>query len=77
MHPSVVYLLLIAADLAFSDRELQLKTRVVTYRGVNRDNPVEVETSLAHDPDGPVPRIVENPTAGFPLIPSFGVRVRF
>ena len=29
------------------------------------------------DPDGPVPRIVENPTAGFPLIPSFGVRVRF
>ena len=44
---------------------------------LNRDNPVEVETSLAHDPDGPVPRIVENPTAGFPLIPSFGVRVRF
>ncbi|MYD69125.1 MAG: TonB-dependent receptor [Acidobacteria bacterium] len=44
---------------------------------LNRDNPVEVETSLAHDPDGPMPRIVESPTAGFPLIPSFGVRVRF
>ena len=44
---------------------------------LNRDNPVEVETSLAHDPDGPRPRIVESPTAGFPLIPSFGVRVRF
>ena len=44
---------------------------------LNRDNPVEVETSLAHDPDGPLPRIVESPTAGFPLIPSFGVRVRF
>ena len=26
MHPSVVYLLLIAADLAFSDRELQFRT---------------------------------------------------
>ena len=44
---------------------------------LNRDNPVEVETSLVHDPDGPLPGIVESPTAGFPLIPSFGVRVRF
>ena len=26
---------------------------------------------------GGLPRIVENPTAGFPLIPSFGLRVRF
>ena len=24
-----------------------------------------------------LPRIVGNPTAGFPLMPSFGVRVRF
>ena len=44
---------------------------------LNRDNPVELETSLAHDPGGPLPRIVESPTAGFPIIPSFGVRVRF
>ena len=44
---------------------------------LNRDNPVELQTSLAHDPDRPVPRIVENPTAGFPILPSFGVRVRF
>ena len=44
---------------------------------LNRDNPVELETSLAHDPDRAVPRIVESPTAGFPIIPSFGVRVRF
>ncbi len=44
---------------------------------LNRDNPVEIETSLAHNADGPMPRILENPTAGFPLIPSFGVRVRF
>ncbi len=44
---------------------------------LNRDNPVEMETSLAHDPDGRVPRIVESPTAGFPIVPSFGVRVRF
>ena len=44
---------------------------------LNRDNPVELETSLAHDPGGAIPRIVERPTAGFPIIPSFGVRVRF
>ena len=44
---------------------------------LNRDNPVELETSLAYDPEGRVPRIVEDPTAGFPIIPSFGVRVRF
>ena len=44
---------------------------------LNRDNPVEIETSLAHNPDSLMPRIVENPTAGFPVIPSFGVRVRF
>ena len=43
----------------------------------NRDNPVELETSLAHDPAGRIPRIVESPTAGFPILPSFGVRVRF
>ena len=44
---------------------------------LNRDNPVELETALRHDPDGLRPRLVENPTAGFPLLPSFGVRVRF
>ncbi len=44
---------------------------------LNRDNPVEFETGLAHDPDRPLPRIVERPTAGFPIIPSFGVRFRF
>ena len=44
---------------------------------LDRDNPVELETSLAHDPEGPTPRIVESPTAGFPILPSFGVRVRF
>ena len=44
---------------------------------LNRDNPVELQTSLARDPDGLVPRIVENPTAGFPILPSFGVRLRF
>ncbi|MCY4632926.1 MAG: TonB-dependent receptor [Acidobacteria bacterium] len=44
---------------------------------LNRDNPVEFETELAHDPDRGVPRIVESPSAGFPIIPSFGVRIRF
>ena len=44
---------------------------------LNRDNPVEFQTELAHDPDRRVPRIVESPSAGFPIIPSFGVRIRF
>ena len=44
---------------------------------LNRDNPVEFQTELAHDPDRGVPRIVESPSAGFPIIPSFGVRIRF
>ena len=44
---------------------------------LNRDNPVELETTLWHDPDGLRPRLVEMPTGGFPLLPSFGVRVRF
>ena len=44
---------------------------------LNRDNPVELDAELEHDPNAAVPRVVELPTAGFPLIPSFGVRVRF
>ena len=44
---------------------------------LNRDNPVELEASLAHDPGGLLPRVVESPTAGFPRLASFGVRVRF
>ena len=43
---------------------------------LNRDNPVELETNLMHDPGALTPRIVESPTAGFPILPSFGVRVR-
>ena len=44
---------------------------------LNRDNPVEMETQLVHAPDALVPSLVESPTAGFPILPSFGVRVRF
>ena len=44
---------------------------------LNRDNPVELETALLHDPDAVRPRLVEMPTAGFPLLPSFGFRFRF
>ena len=44
---------------------------------LNRDNPVEFDTALEYDPDGLTPRVLQTPTAGFPLIPSFGVRVRF
>ena len=44
---------------------------------LGRDNPVELEPGLQHDPAARAPRIVASPTAGFPRIPSFGVRVRF
>ncbi len=44
---------------------------------LNRDNPVELETALEHDPAGSMPRVLARPTAGFPFLPSFGVRVRF
>ena len=44
---------------------------------LNRDNPVEFQSFLEHDPDSLTPRVLQNPTAGFPLIPSFGIRVRF
>ena len=44
---------------------------------LDRDNPVELEPRLQHDPAAGAPRVVTSPTAGFPRIPSFGVRVRF
>ncbi len=50
---------------------------IEVINALNRDNPVELDAELEHDPTAGVPRIVELPTAGFPLIPSFGVRVRF
>ena len=50
---------------------------IEVINALNRDNPVELDAELEHDPSAAVPRIVELPTAGFPLIPSFGVRVRF
>ena len=50
---------------------------IEVINALNRDNPVELDAELAYDPTASVPRIVELPTAGFPLIPSFGVRVRF
>ena len=50
---------------------------IEVINALNRDNPVELDAELEHDPAARVPRIVELPTAGFPLIPSFGLRVRF
>ena len=43
---------------------------------LNRDNPLDVEHNLIHHPDA-VPTIEAEPVGGFPIIPSFGVRVRF
>ena len=50
---------------------------IEVINALNRDNPVELDAELEHDPAARVPRIVELPTAGFPLIPSFGLRIRF
>ena len=43
----------------------------------NRDNAVSIENQLEYDPTSTLPRLVEVPSEGFPLIPSFGVRFRF
>lgn len=42
-----------------------------------RDNAVVLEPRLDHDPGAGRPRLSEVPAQGFPLIPTFGVRVRF
>lgn len=44
---------------------------------LGRENPVEIETRLAHDSTSAIPRLVEAPSQGFPRIPTFGLRVRF
>jgi len=44
---------------------------------LGRDNPIELEPRLKHDPDGDRPRLSEVPSQGLPRIPTFGLRVRF
>ena len=44
---------------------------------LGRDNPIELEPRLRHDPDGDVPRLTEVPSQGLPRIPTFGFRIRF
>ncbi len=44
---------------------------------LGRDNPVELEAQLAHDPDSDTPRLFEVASQGFPRIPTFGFRLRF
>ena len=44
---------------------------------LGRDNPVELEPRLAHDPDSNMPRLFEVASQGFPRIPTFGFRLRF
>ena len=44
---------------------------------LGRDNPVELEPQLEHDPGSNMPRLVEIPSQGFPRIPTVGFRLRF
>ena len=44
---------------------------------LNRDNAIRLEPRLEYDPTAEVPAIVETPTEGFPLLPTFGIRWRF
>ena len=44
---------------------------------LGRDNPVELESRLAHDPGSNMPRLFEVAAQGFPRIPTFGFRLRF
>jgi hypothetical protein len=44
---------------------------------LNRDNALNFEPKLEHDPTSELPRLIETPSEAFPLLPSFGVRFRF
>ena len=44
---------------------------------LGRDNPVELESRLEHDPGSNLPRLFEVAAQGFPRIPTFGFRLRF
>ena len=44
---------------------------------LGRDNPVELEPRLEHDPGSTMPRLFEVASQGFPRIPTFGFRFRF
>lgn len=44
---------------------------------LNRDNAGSLEASLAYNPNGPEPTIVQQAEQSLPLVPSFGVRFRF
>jgi hypothetical protein len=43
----------------------------------NRKNAINMEPTLEYDPTSDVPKVVENPSEAFPLLPTFGVRFRF
>ena len=44
---------------------------------LGRDNPVELEPRLEHDPNSNTPRLFEVASQGFPRLPTFGLRLRF
>ena len=44
---------------------------------LDRNNAVVLQPRLDHDPEAGRPRLSELPAQGFPLIPTFGLRVRF
>ena len=44
---------------------------------LGRDNPIDLESRLAHDPSSDLPRLREVPSQGFPRLPTFGFRLRF
>jgi hypothetical protein len=44
---------------------------------LGRDNPVELEPRLEHNPNSSTPRLFEVASQGFPRLPTFGLRLRF
>jgi hypothetical protein len=44
---------------------------------LGRDNPVELEPRLEHDPHSNTPRLFEVASQGFPRLPTFGLRLHF
>ncbi len=58
-----------------ADRGWSLYVEVINLLG--RDNAIELEPRLRHDPGADRPGLSEAPSEGFPRIPTFGLRYRF
>jgi hypothetical protein len=58
-----------------SNGRWSLYVEVINLLG--RDNPIDLESRLEHDPSSDLPRLREIPSQGFPQLPTVGFRLQF